>query len=93
MNDAVTIINNVGFPIFCVLALGALVGWAFKEITKANAERELRLYETIAATREQLNNAIEVNASFVEILSEMRNNVGVMQDDILKIKQQLKMKS
>lgn len=92
MNDVVSIISNVGFPIFCVLALGGLVYKGFDKITSANAEREQKLYLMLGETRAQLDEAIEVNASFVEILSDMRSDVANVQDDIVKIKTRLNMK-
>lgn len=92
MTDAVSVITNVGFPIFCVLALGALVWKSLDKITTANAEREQKLYLMLGETRAQLDEAIKVNASFVEILSDLKNNMNNVQDDILKIKQTLHMK-
>ena len=90
--DVTTIISTVGFPIFCTLALGYFVFKAFQSITSANQEREKNLYTLLGETREQLNNAIKVNASFVEILSDLKNNVSNVQDDIIKIKSTLNMK-
>lgn len=92
MNDIVNVISTVGFPIFCVIALGFFIYKAFEKITNTNAEREKELYKLLGETREQLNNAIEINASFVEILNDLKNNMANVQDDILKIKSTLKMK-
>jgi hypothetical protein len=92
MADAVSVITNVGFPIFCVLALGGLVWKGFDKITSNNAEREKLLYSMLGETRAQLDEAIKINASFVEILSDLKSNMGSVQDDIVKIKQTLHMK-
>lgn len=92
MSDAVSIITNVGFPIFCVLALGALVWKGFDKITSNNAERERLLYSMLGETRAQLDDAIKINASFVEILSDLKSNMNNVQDDIVKIKQTLHMR-
>ena len=92
LQDIITVISNLGFPIFCVLALGALVWKGFDKITTANADREAKLYLMLGETRAQLEKAIEVNASFVEILSDMRTDVASVQDDIVKIKTKLNMK-
>ena len=89
--DVTTIISTVGFPIFCTLALGYFVFKAFQSITSANQEREKDLYKMLGETREQLNNAIRVNTSFVEILSDLKNNVSSVQDDIAEIKSNLRM--
>jgi hypothetical protein len=90
--DAVSVITNVGFPIFCVLALCGLVWKGFDKITSNNAEREKLLYSMLGETRAQLDEAIKINASFVEILSDLKSNMGSVQDDIVKIKQTLHMK-
>lgn len=92
IGDVVSIITNVGFPIFCVLALGGLVWKGFDKITSNNAEREKLLYSMLGETRAQLDEAIKINASFVEILSDLKTNMGSVQDDIVKIKQTLHMK-
>lgn len=90
MNDIVNIISTLGFPIFCVIALGALVFKGFEKITGTNEAREQKLYEMLGETREQLRKATEINASFVEILSDFRTDLSTIQDDIQSIK--LKMK-
>ena len=92
MNDIINAVSSLGFPVFCTIMLGALVYKGFDKITTANAEREQKLYVMLGETREQLGKAMEVNASFVEILSEMRNDVANVQDDIVKIKTKLNMK-
>ena len=92
MNDIVNVVQNLGFPVFCVISLGALVWKGFDRITTANQDREQKLYMMLGETREQLQKAIEVNASFVEILSDMRTDVANVQDDIVKIKTKLNMK-
>lgn len=90
--DAVNIITNVGFPIFCVLALGGLVWKGFDKITSNNAEREKLLYSMLGETRAQLDDAIKINASFVEILSDLKTNMNNVQEDVVKIKSALHMK-
>ena len=92
LQDTINVIQSLGFPVFCVLALGALVWKGFDRITTANQDREQKLYMMLGETREQLQKAIEVNASFVEILSDMRSDVASVQDDIVKIKTKLNMK-
>lgn len=92
MTDAVSVITNVGFPIFCVLALGGLVWKGFDKITSNNAEREKLLYSMLGETRAQLDDAIKINASFVEILSDLKTNMSNVQEDVVKIKSALHMK-
>jgi hypothetical protein len=74
------------------LALGGLVWKGFDKITSNNAEREKLLYSMLGETRAQLDEAIKINASFVEVLSDLKSNMNNVQDDVLKIKQTLHMK-
>lgn len=90
MEDMVSVISTVGFPIFCVLALGLFIYKAFQTITAANAEREKTLYATINQIREQLNKSTEINASFVEILSDFRTDISKIQSDLAEIKSEIK---
>jgi len=91
-NDAVDIIDNVGFPIFCVIALGALVWLGFKHITQNNSEREAKLYEMLGETRKELDEAININAQFVNVLNDLKSDIGELQNDIAKIQNTLALK-
>ena len=91
-NDAVGIIDNVGFPIFCVIALGGLVWLGFKHITQNNTEREAKLYEMLGAIRKELDEAITINAQFVTILNDLKNDISDVQNDIVKIQNTLAIK-
>lgn len=92
MSDAVNVIDNVGFPIFCVIALGGLVWLGFKHITQNNTEREAKLYEMLGATRKELDDAITINAQFVTILNDLKNDISDVQNDIVKIQNTLAIK-
>lgn len=92
VNDAVSIIDNVGFPIFCVIALGGLVWLGFKHITQNNIERETKLYEMLGSTRKELDDAITINAQFVTILNDLKNDISDVQNDIVKIQNTLSIK-
>lgn len=81
--DGVTqIISTVGFPIFCVLALGYFVWKAFNMVMTNNKERETKLYDTIAEIRGQLKEASATNASFVKILENMSKDIEDIKDKI-----------
>lgn len=81
--DGVTqIISTVGFPIFCVLALGFFVWKAFNMVMQNNKEREAKLYDTIAEIRGQLKEASATNASFVKILEGMSKDIEDIKDKI-----------
>lgn len=76
------IISTVGFPIFCVLALGYFVWKAFNMVMTNNKEREQKLYDTIAEIRGQLKEASATNASFVKILENMSKDIEDIKDKI-----------
>lgn len=92
VNDAVDVIDNVGFPIFCVIALGALVWLGFKHITQNNSDREAKLYEMLGETRKELDEAININAQFVNVLNDLKNDISDLQNDIAKIQNTLSLK-
>lgn len=75
LTDFTSIISNVGFPIFCVLALGYFIWKAFNMVMTNNKEREAKLYNVIADVRAQLKTASETNASFVKVLESMSEDI------------------
>ena len=78
MTDAIQIINSIGFPIFCVLALGIFVYRTFQRISDENKDREAKLYEMVGKLQEQLANSIETNSRFVTRLEAITSDI----DDI-----------
>lgn len=82
MTDAIQIINSVGFPIFCVLALGIFVYRAFQKITEENNNREAKLYEMVGKLQEQLANSIETNSRFVTRLEAMSADIDDIKDHL-----------
>lgn len=84
--DMTTIISTLGFPIFCVLALGWFIYKAFDKINTQNQEREKQLYGMLGDVRNQLNKATEINASFVQVLSDFRTDLTDIQEDVKEIK-------
>lgn len=87
VSTAEHIINSVGFPIFCVLALGYFVWKSFKSISNANHERELKLYDTISDLRGELIKATETNRGFLEVLETMKNDLSDIRNDVDDLKQ------
>lgn len=92
VNDAVEVIDKEGFPIFCVIALGALVWLGFKYIMQNNSEREAKLYEMLKETRKELDEAMNINAQFVNVLNDLKSDIGELQNDIAKIQNTLALK-
>lgn len=75
----IELIPTVGFPIVCVIALGAFVFYIYKQTTKENAEnmekvqtrckeREEKLYDEIKENREINAKAIATIAQYAEKL-------------------------
>ena len=74
-NTIIEIIQNVGFPIFIVLALGLYI-W---QIYKQSVKREELLYLELGKSR-------EVNEKALETLGLYANKLDVIQSDIKEIK-------
>lgn len=88
--DWTEIISNLGFPIACVLAMGAFIYKFYTDYTaenKANMEavqtrckeREDKLYEEIRENR-------EINGKFAEIIAKYDTKLDCIQKDIDEIK-------
>lgn len=90
VNDITNIISSVGFPIACAIGLGIFIYKAYEKISEMNQLREQKLYDMLDETQEQLKKATEINASFVEVLSDFRNDITKIQDDIQEIKHEIK---
>lgn len=89
--DAIsTLITTVGFPIFCVLALGIFVYKAYNRISDENRQREEKLYTMLGKSQEQLDRMEEVNASFVEVLNDFKEDNKLIKKDLEDIKETVK---
>ena len=80
------LITTVGFPIFCVLALGGFIYKSYNNITTINKEREDKLYIMLGKTQEQLDNAQNTNAKFLTVLEQINKDTEEMKSDIDDIK-------
>ena len=89
-------IANFGFPIACVVALGAFVFHIYKNTTKENAanmaavqarckEREEILYNEIAQNRVVNEKAIETIAQYAERLETIQSDIKDIKTDITVI--------
>ena len=85
-----TLISNVGFPIFCVLALGFFVYKAYIRISDENRQREEKLYTMLGKNQEQLDRLEDVNSQFVEVLNAFKSDNQVIKKDIEDIKETVK---
>lgn len=89
----IELIPTLGFPIVCVIALGAFVFHIYKQTTKENAanmekvqarckEREEKLYEEIKENREVNAQAIATIAHYAEKLEVIQNDIGEIKTDL-----------
>ena len=97
----IELIPTLGFPIVCVIAMGAFIFYIYKQTTKENAanmekvqerckEREDKLYEEIRENREINAKAIATIAQYAEKLEVIQNDISEIKTDIttIKIKQE-----
>lgn len=85
-----SLVSTVGFPIFCVLALGFFVYRAYNRISDENRQREEKLYTMLGKSQEQLDRMHDVNEQFVEVLENFKADNEVIKRDIEDIKETVK---
>lgn len=99
-NSVIDLITTLGFPIACVVALGAFIFYVYKKQSEKIATyigkiqedakaREEKLYEEIALNREISGKAIETIALYAERLNTIEGNVEGIKNDVLVIKEKL----
>ena len=92
MEDCINVLQTVGFPIFCVLALGFFIYTAYKKITEDTKEREEKLYTMLANAQNTINSAVENNAKLASQIEIMEKNIEKISDDLDNIKDNLSQK-
>jgi septal ring factor EnvC (AmiA/AmiB activator) len=99
MESWVEIISTLGFPIACVIAMAAFIFHIYKQTTKENAEnmekvqarckeREDKLYDELALSREVNGKAIETIAHYAEKLDVIQKDISEIKTDITIIRSQ-----
>ena len=94
------LITTLGFPIACVVMLGAFVFYIYKRQTEDSVnnmekvqerckEREDKLYNELALNREITGKAVETIALYAERLNSIEDNVEDIRNDVLIIKEKL----
>ena len=73
--DVVQIITQVGFPIFCVLALGWFIRNVYDMMVQKSGEREERLYQVIVDAQAQNQQLAATNAEFAEVLRAYKEDL------------------
>lgn len=89
----VELIMSVGFPIVCVIVMGWFIYQIYKKTTEQNEanmaqvqarcqQREDKLYEELAKSREINEKAIETIAHYAEKLDVIQHDVNEIKTDI-----------
>lgn len=81
------LISTLGFPIFCVVALGFFIYKSYDNITKANKDREEKLYmmlENYSKELYKLSNAFSENTKILEI---MKGDIDDIKDTVKDLKE------
>ena len=81
----VELLTTVGFPIVCVIALG----WFVWHIYKQSVEREEKLMTEITENRLVNEKAIETIAQFAERFTHIEDDVELIKNDVILIKDKI----
>ena len=92
----IELIPTLGFPIVCVIAMGAFIYTIYRNTTKENAanmekvqerckEREEKLYAEIKENRDINAKAIETIAKYAEKLEVIQNDISEIKTDVTKL--------
>ena len=93
------IISTIGFPIASAVAMAAFIFHIYKQTTKENAEnmekvqarckeREDKLYNELAKSREVNGKAIETIARYAEKIDVIQKDISDIKTDIAIIRTQ-----
>lgn len=80
MNDIVSIITNVGFPIVCVLGCAYFINYIIKEERLENQAREERYLETInkfSDVLDKVNDNLSTNNKRLEYIENKLDEVSI----------------
>lgn len=90
MEGWVQVLQSVGFPIFCVLALGYFVYSSYQKMITDTKEREDKLYTMLTSAQSTISSAVENNVKLAAQIEIMQKNVEKLADDIEDIKDVVK---
>ena len=90
MEGWVQVLQSVGFPIFCVLALGYFVYSSYQKMITDTKEREDKLYTMLTTAQATISSAVENNVKLAAQIEIMQKNVEKLADDIEDIKDSVK---
>lgn len=76
--------DGVGFPIFCVLALGLFIYKSYENITQRNQVREERLYKMIETNHQEMERLEKTNSEFVNVLHVFKTDLEDIKEAVTK---------
>ena len=86
----VTIASNFGFPVACVVAMGAFIFVIYKNMVKENAKNmaavQRRCQEREEVLFSELKENREINAKAIETIAHYAEKLDRIQEDIKEIK-------
>lgn len=83
-----TLITTLGFPIFCVLAMGWFISKTWNQSQEQNKQREDKLYEVVSKAQAQNERLSITNSEFVSVLTDYKTDLETIKNDVKEIKTQ-----
>lgn len=84
------LLPTVGFPIICVIAMGAFIFYIYKQTTKENAANMEKVQARCKEREDKLNKIIEenqrINAEAIATITLYAEKLEDIQDDVKEIK-------
>lgn len=81
------LISTVGFPIFCVVALGFFIYKSYDNITIANRDREEKLYTMLESYHNELYKLSEAFSENTKILEKLKDDIDDIKDTVKDLKE------
>lgn len=86
----IELIPTLGFPIVCVIAMGAFIFYIYKQTTKENAANMEKVQARCKEREDKLNEIIKenqkINAEAIATITLYAEKLNVIQEDISEIK-------
>lgn len=93
LETIIEVIGTYGFPIACVLAMGAFIFYIYKDTTKQNAANMSAVQARCKEREEVLFNELRenraVNAKAIETIAHYDEKLNAIQQDVKEIKTDL----
>lgn len=86
IQDAITVISTLGFPIACVLGMAFFIWQVYKNYTATSKAREDKLYAMIGECQTANEELLKTNASFVAVIDKYNEDLTAIRNDVAVIK-------